>query len=237
MASTPPSLVRRALRFMSVFLMALLTCGWYFIYSLLPVSNVATETIAGSISSTPALLAPILSLISRGLLLLLAVGIFCDMHPTVSKSTLVTPSTVPPERQRENEGRPPSTGSPRRDSSPAPHTWPFPASLAHTPSTYNDMMPQVSSGYLRLPFMILAAQTAAVVCAAFTIALAIILEHAPPSIVLQARNSSRTFQYHARRSGSSKTTDVAALIIAHSVFSLIWALAVVTGVYCKHIWL
>lgn len=155
------------------------------------------------------------------------------MRDATHQPAVAVPSTETSEQQRTNhEDRFLSTTS-RRVSSPTPDTWPFPASLAHTPPTYDSMMLGGHTGRLRIPVIMLVAQTAAVVCAAFTIALAIISENAPSWIPLQARDSPKMSQYLARPSGTAKVTDVAGLIIGHSVCFLIWAVAVVTGLYCK----
>lgn len=254
MVIMPASLVRRAFRFMSIFVMVFLICGQFFTSSLSPIANFVTETIAGSIPSTPALLAPTFSLISRGLILLLAVGIFFDMRRATHQTTIVAPSTKTGGRQQiDHEGGLRSSNFLNRSGrvdSPTPGTWPFPGSLAHAQPTLNrssvktmnavtnphpfptlsqanmccdnSVMPEGPSGCLYLPIIMLAAQTAAVVCAAFTIALAMIAEGASSWVALQVRDS-------------SKVTDVAGLIIAYSVCFLIWAVAVVTGLYCEHI--
>ncbi|OAX40901.1 hypothetical protein K503DRAFT_798400 [Rhizopogon vinicolor AM-OR11-026] len=234
-ATTPASLVRRAFLFTLVLVTAFLIC----------------EIIAGLIPSTPALLAPTFSLISRGLLLPLAVGFFFDMHPPALQTTVAASSTETREKEPAgHEGGLRSTGSLNRlesgrVDSPTPDTWPFPGSLAHAQSTENhsaDMNMKAAANHhpsplthnacydnsmvlkgprrsLYLPIIMLAAQIAAVVCAALKIALAIIPEHASPSLVaLQARDS-------------SEVTDITGLIIAHSVCSLVWAVTVVTGLY------
>jgi hypothetical protein len=81
----------------------------------------------------------------------------------------------------------------------------------------------------------LAAQTAAVVCAALDAALEIplatISENATSWVASQVHDSLGRSQYFA----SPEITDVAGLIIAHSVCSLVWVVAVVTGIYCEHI--
>jgi hypothetical protein len=76
----------------------------------------------------------------------------------------------------------------------------------------------------------LAAQVAAVVCATLEIALAIIAENTPSWAALQARDSVTTSQ----PSENSDVTVVAGLIIARFVCSLVWAVGVVTSIYCEH---
>lgn len=83
---------------------------------------------------------------------------------------------------------------------------------------------------MRLPVTMLAAQAAAVVCAALEIALAIIAKNSPSWAALQARDSATTSQ----PSKNSDVTVVAVLVIAHSVCLLVWAVGVVTSIYCEH---
>lgn len=255
MVTTPASLVRRAFRFMLVFVMTFLICGQFFTSSLSTIANFVTETIAGSIPSTPALLAPTFSLISRGLLLLLAVGIFFDMRHATHQTAIAAPSTNTGGRQQvDHEGGFHSSNFLNRSErvdSPTLGTWPFPGSLAHAQPTLNhssvrtmnavanlhpfptlsqanmycdnSVVPEGPSGCLYLPIIMLAAQIAAIVCAAFKVALTMIAESASSWVALQVRDSSKV------------PDDVSRLIIAYSVCFLIWAVAVVTGLYCEHI--
>jgi len=226
--------------------------------------NGIIATIAGSITCTPALLSPTLSLISRSLQLPLAIGIFLDIRSAIA---LATPFTETCEKDRAGfESSVHPTTCPnrsRRVSSPTHDTWPFPGSLAHTQLTCNQssaksvkavanlppsltltnsgqensVIPQEAAAIswrckeMRLPVTMLAAQAAAVVCAALKIALAITAKNSPSWAALQARNSVTTPQ---SSENSDVTVDVG-LVIAHSVCSLVWAVGVVTGLYCEHI--
>lgn len=245
MATTPDSLVpHRAFRFIAVLVITFLACA----------------TIAGSITCTPALLSPTLSLISRSLQLPLAIGIFLDIRSAIA---LAAPFTETCEKDRAGlESSVHPTICPnrsRRVSSPTHDTWPFPGSLAHTQLTCsqssaksgkavanlppsltltnsgqeNSVIPEEAAAIswrckeMRLPVTMLAAQAAAVVCAALKIALAITAKNSPSWAALQARNSVTTPQ---SSENSDVTVDVG-LVIAHSVCSLVWAVGVVTGLY------
>lgn len=80
---------------------------------------------------------------------------------------------------------------------------------------------------MRLPVTMLAAQAAAVVCAALKIALVITAKNSPLWAALQAHDSVITSQ----PSENSDVTVAAGLVIAHSVCSLVWAVGVVTTLY------
>lgn len=244
-ATTPDPLVpHRAFRFVAVLVTTFLVCA----------------TIAGSIASTPTLLSPTFSLISRSLQLPLAIGIFLDLRSAI---TVAAPPIEICEKDRagpDSSVRP--TTCPNRSgrvSSPTPDTWPFPGSLSHTPPARNQSSPKsvkavvklppsltlTHSGQensmiperavaiswrckqMRFPVTILAAQAAAVVCAALKIALAIVAKNFPSWAALQARDSVTT----SRPSENSDVTATAGLIIAHSVCSLVWAVGVVTSLY------
>ncbi|KAG1812187.1 uncharacterized protein BJ212DRAFT_1372033 [Suillus subaureus] len=244
-ATTPDSLVPyRAFRFVAVMVTTFLACA----------------TIAGSIASTPTLLSPTFSLISRSLQLPLAIGIFLDIRSAIAVAAPFTKTCEKDRAGPESSVRPTicPNGS-RRVSSPTPDTWPFPGSLAHTQLTCNqssaksvkaiaNLPPSLTlthSGQengvipegaaeiswrckeMRLPVTMLAAQVAAVVCAALKIALVIIAKNSPSWAALQARDSVTT----SRLSENSDVTVAAGLVIAHSICSLVWAVGVVTSLY------
>ncbi|KAG1739274.1 hypothetical protein EDB19DRAFT_1908912 [Suillus lakei] len=199
MATTPASLVpHRAFRFVAVFVTTFLVCA----------------TIAGSITSTPTLLSPTFSLISRSLQLPLAVGIFLDIRSAIYRSAVAAPFTKMCEKDRAG----PESSVPPTSCSLV-HTQP-PHNQSSAKSQENSVMPVGPAAIswrckeMRLPVTMLAAQAAAVVCAALKIAIAIIAENSPSWAALQALDS-----------------VAAALVIAHSVCSLVWALGVVTSLY------
>ncbi|KAG1890011.1 hypothetical protein F4604DRAFT_643402 [Suillus subluteus] len=238
-ATTPDSLVpHRALRFVSVLITTFLVCA----------------TITGSIASTPALLSPTFSLISRSLQLPLAIGIFLDIRSTIAVAGPFTNASEKDRAGPESSVRPTTCPNrSRRVSSPTPDTWPFPGSLAHTQLTSsakivksvanlppsltlthsgqeNSVIPEGAAAIswrckeMRLPVTMLAAQATAVVCDALKIALA---KNSPLWAALQAGDSVTT----SRSSENSDVTVTAGLVIAHSVCSLVWAVGVVTSLY------
>ncbi|KAG2051991.1 hypothetical protein BDR06DRAFT_1022331 [Suillus hirtellus] len=244
-ATTPDSLVpHRAFRFLAVLVATFLICA----------------TIAGSIASTPTLLSPTFSLISRSLQLPLAIGIFLDIRSAIAVAAPFTKIYEKGPAGSESSARPTiAQNTSRRVSSPTPDTWPFPASLVHTQPTCdrssaksaktvvnlppsltlthsgqeNGVIPEGKAAIswlckeMRLPVTMLAAQAAAIVCAALKIALAIVAQNSPSWAALQAPDSVTTSQ----PSQNSDVTVAAGLVIAHSVSSLFWAVGVVTSLY------
>ncbi|KAG1751334.1 uncharacterized protein EDB91DRAFT_1078143 [Suillus paluster] len=139
-ATTPVSVVpHRAFRFVLVFVTTFLVC----------------ETIAGSITTTPALLSPTFSLISRSLQLPLAVGVFFDIRSAMHQNTMAAPLTKTCEKHRAGPERTPRPSIfPNRSgrvSSPTPDTWPFPGSLAHPQPTYSHSSAKGTSAVVNLP--------------------------------------------------------------------------------------
>lgn len=232
--------------------------------SLRQVLNAIIATIAGSIASTPTLLSPTFSLISRSLQLPLAIGIFLDIRSAIAVAAPFTKISEKVPAGPESSARPTiAQNNSRRVSSPTPDTWPFPASLVHTQPTCdrssaksaktvvnlppsltlthsgqeNGVIPEGKAAIswlykeMRLPVTMLAAQAAAIVCAALKIALAIVAQNSPSWAALQAPDSATVSQ----PSQNSDVTVAAGLVIAHSVCSLFWAMGVVTTLYCKHI--
>ncbi|KAG0707073.1 hypothetical protein DFH29DRAFT_995391 [Suillus ampliporus] len=230
-ATTPASLVpQRAFRFLLVFVTTFLVC----------------ETIAGSIISTPALLSPTFSLISRILQLPLAVGVFFDIRSAIRQSAMAAPLTKTCEKHQagpertlrptifpNRSRRPTHNQSSARSINAVPYLPPS-LTLTHTHQE-NSVMSEgtVATRWcckeMRLAIIILAAQATAVVCAALKIALAIISECFPSWVALQVRDSLTTSPYQSW--GSSDVTHASVLIVAHSVCLLVWAVGVVTCLY------
>ncbi|KAG1771661.1 hypothetical protein EV702DRAFT_1048881 [Suillus placidus] len=211
-ATTPDSLVpHRVFRFVAVLVTTFLVCA----------------TIAGSITSTPTLLSPTFSLISRSLQLPLAIGIFLDIRSAIAVAAPFTKACEKDRAGPESSVHP--TICPNRSgrltynqssakSVKAVANLPPSLTLTHS-GQESSVMPEGAVAIswrckeMRLPVTMLAAQATAV--------------NSPSWAALQARDSVTTSQL----SENSDVTVAAGLVIAHSVFSLVWALGVVTSLY------
>ncbi|KAG2341057.1 hypothetical protein BDR05DRAFT_469560 [Suillus weaverae] len=244
-ATTPDSLVpHRAFRFIAVLVTAFLVCA----------------TIAGSITSTPTLLSPTFSLISRSLQLPLAIGIFFDIRSAIA---VAAPFTKTCEKDRAG---PESSVHPticpnrsRRVSSPTPDTWPFPGSLAHTQLTYNQSSAKSVKSVANLPPSLTlthSGQENSVMpegavaiswrCKEMRLPVTMLAAQATAmvcaaleiALAIIAKNSPSWAALQARDSvttsqpsENSDVTVAAGLVIAHSVCSLVWAVGVVISLY------
>ncbi|KAG1902043.1 uncharacterized protein F5891DRAFT_979151 [Suillus fuscotomentosus] len=236
-ATTPDSLVpHRAFRFLAVLVTTFLIC----------VLNAIIATIAGSIASTPTLLSPTFSLISRSLQLPLAIGIFLDIRSAIAVAAPFTKISEKVPAGPESSARPTiAQNKSRRVSSPTPDTWPFPASLVHTQPTCDRSSAKSAKTVVNLPPSLTLTHSgqensvipegkAAISWLYKEMRLPVTMLAAqaaainsPSWAALQAPDSVTTSQ----PSQNSDVTVAAGLVIAHSVCSLFWAMGVVTTLY------
>ncbi|KAG1861438.1 hypothetical protein C8R48DRAFT_673514 [Suillus tomentosus] len=230
-ATTPDSLVpHRAFRFLAVLVTTFLICA----------------TIAGSIASTPTLLSPTFSLISRSLQLPLAISIFLDIRSAIAVAAPFTKISEKVPAGTESSARPTiAQNASRRVSSPTPDTWPFPASLVHTQPTCDRSSAKSAKTVVNLPPSLTLTHSgqengvipegkAAISWLYKEMRLPVTMLAAqaaainsPSWAALQAPDSVTTSQ----PSQNSDVTVAAGLVIAHSVCSLFWAMGVVTTLY------
>ncbi|KAG2154507.1 uncharacterized protein EDB93DRAFT_166281 [Suillus bovinus] len=244
-ATTPDPLIpHRTFRFVVVLVTTFLICA----------------TIAGSIPSTPTLLSPTFSLISRSLQLPLAIGIFLDIRSSIAVAAPFTKLCEKVQAGPETSVRP-TTGPNKsgRVSSPTPDTWPFPASLSHTqlasdqssaksvktivnlpPSLTlvhsdqeNNDMPERAAviSWCHKEMRLPVTMLAAQATAVVSAALKIALTTIAENYSSWAALQTRDSVTTSQPSENYDVTAAAGLVIAHSVCSLFWAIGVVASLY------